>query len=45
MKKSLTVTVNDGSDVVRKKNQWMLRITEYADRLIDDLDQVDYVER
>lgn len=35
-----------GSDVVRKeKNQWMLRITEYADRLIDDLDQVDYVEK
>ncbi|MBR6594636.1 MAG: leucine--tRNA ligase [Clostridia bacterium] len=35
-----------GSDVVRKaKSQWMLKITEYADRLIDDLDTVDYIER
>lgn len=35
-----------GSDVVRKvKSQWMLKITEYADRLIDDLDEVDYIER
>ena len=31
-----------GSEVVRKeKSQWMLRITKYADRLIDDLDDVD----
>ena len=35
-----------GSEVVRKvKSQWMLKITEYADRLIDDLDLVDYPER
>ena len=35
-----------GGQVVRKeKNQWMLRITKYADRLIDDLDLVDYIER
>ncbi len=32
------------SDVIRKnKSQWMLKITEYADRLIDDLDSVDYI--
>ncbi len=29
----------------RKKSQWMLKITEYAQRLIDDLDQVDFIER
>ena len=29
----------------RLKEQWMLRITKYADRLIDDLDLVDYPER
>ena len=29
----------------RVKNQWMLKITEYAQRLIDDLDEVDYIER
>ncbi len=35
-----------GSEVVRKeKEQWMLKITEYAERLIDDLDLVDYIER
>jgi leucyl-tRNA synthetase len=35
-----------GSEVVQKvKNQWMLKITEYADRLIQDLDEVDYIER
>ncbi|MBQ3284963.1 MAG: leucine--tRNA ligase [Ruminococcus sp.] len=35
-----------GSEVVRKvKSQWMLAITKYADRLIDDLDLVDYPER
>lgn len=35
-----------GSEVVRKvKSQWMLKITEYADRLIQDLDLVDYPER
>ena len=35
-----------GSEVVRKvKSQWMLKITEYADRLIDDLDLVDYPDR
>ena len=33
------------SDVVRKnKSQWMLKITQYADRLIDDLDDVDYIK-
>ncbi|MBO5059739.1 MAG: leucine--tRNA ligase [Clostridia bacterium] len=35
-----------GSEVVQKrKSQWMLKITEYAQRLIDDLDEVDYIER
>ena len=35
-----------GSPVIRKeKSQWMLRITKYADRLIDDLDDLDYIER
>ncbi|HHU61115.1 MAG TPA: leucine--tRNA ligase [Natronincola sp.] len=29
----------------RVKNQWMLKITEYAERLINDLDDVDYIER
>ncbi len=35
-----------GGEVVKKeKEQWVLRITKYADRLIDDLDQVDYLEK
>lgn len=35
-----------GSDVVHKvKSQWMLKITEYAQRLIDDLDTVNYIDR
>ena len=35
-----------GSEVIRKeKSQWMLKITEYADRLIDDLDGLDFIER
>jgi len=35
-----------GSEVVRKeKSQWMLAITKYAQRLIDDLDDVDFLER
>ena len=35
-----------GSEVIRRvKNQWMLKITEYAERLINDLDTVDYIER
>ena len=35
-----------GAPVIRKeKSQWMLRITKYADRLIDDIDDVDYIER
>lgn len=35
-----------GSEVVRKeKSQWMLKITDYAQRLIDDLDEVDFIER
>ncbi|MCL2486237.1 MAG: class I tRNA ligase family protein, partial [Oscillospiraceae bacterium] len=34
------------SEVVRRdKEQWMLKITEYAQRLIDDLDDLDYIER
>ncbi len=34
------------SEVVRKvKSQWMLKITAYAQRLIDDLDQVNYPDR
>ncbi|MDO4602739.1 MAG: class I tRNA ligase family protein, partial [Eubacteriales bacterium] len=35
-----------GSPVVRKvKSQWMLKITEYADKLLEGLDDVDYIER
>ena len=35
-----------GGEVVRKvKSQWMLKITEYAQRLLDDLNEVDYIER
>ncbi len=35
-----------GSPVVQKeKSQWMLKITEYAQRLIDDLNDVDYLEK
>ena len=35
-----------GSEVIHKvKSQWMLKITEYAQRLIDDLDGVNYLER
>ena len=35
-----------GSPVVQKeKSQWMLRITKYAQRLIDDLDDVDFINR
>ncbi|MBR3630221.1 MAG: leucine--tRNA ligase [Oscillospiraceae bacterium] len=35
-----------GGEVVRKvKSQWMLKITEYAQRLIDDLKEVDYFDR
>ena len=35
-----------GSEVVHKtKSQWMLAITKYAQRLIDDLDDVDFIER
>ncbi len=35
-----------GSPVVQKeKSQWMLKITQYAQRLIDDLDDVDYLEK
>lgn len=35
-----------GSEVIRKeKSQWMLAITKYAQRLIDDLDDLDYIER
>ena len=35
-----------GNSVVRReKSQWMLAITKYADRLIDDLDDVDFIPR
>ena len=35
-----------GSEVVHKvKSQWMLKITAYAQRLIDDLDDLDFIER
>ena len=35
-----------GSEVVRKiKSEWMLKITEYADKLIEGLEDVDYIER
>ena len=35
-----------GGAVIRKeKSQWMLKITEYAQRLIDDLDGLDFIER
>ena len=35
-----------GSPVIQKeKSEWMLKITEYAQRLIDDLDDVDYLEK
>ena len=35
-----------GSEVVHKvKSQWMLAITKYAQRLIDDIDDLDYIER
>ena len=35
-----------GSEVIHKtKSQWMLKITAYAERLLNDLDTVDYIER
>ncbi len=35
-----------GGEVIQKeKSQWMLKITEYAERLINDLDDVDYLEK
>ncbi len=35
-----------GGEVVQKlKSQWMLKITEYAERLINDLDEVDFIEK
>lgn len=35
-----------GSEVIRKnQSQWMLKITEYADRLVKDLDDVDFIDR
>jgi leucyl-tRNA synthetase len=35
-----------GSEVVRKeKSQWMLAITKYAQRLVDDIDDLDFIER
>lgn len=35
-----------GSEVVRKvKSQWMLKITEYAEKLLEGLEEVDYIEK
>ncbi len=35
-----------GAEVIRKmQSQWMLKITDYADKLIDGLDHVDYIEK
>lgn len=35
-----------GAQVIHKdKEQWMLKITAYADRLVDDLDDLDFIER
>ncbi|MZL68482.1 MULTISPECIES: leucine--tRNA ligase [Eubacteriales] len=35
-----------GGEVIRQvKSQWMLKITEYAQRLIDDLEEVNYIDR
>ena len=35
-----------GAEIIRKvKSQWMLKITEYADKLLEGLDHVDYIER
>ena len=35
-----------GSEVIRKEqSQWMLKITDYADRLVKDLDNVDFIDR
>ena len=35
-----------GSEVIRKRqSQWMLKITEYAQRLVDDLDDLDFIDR
>ena len=34
-----------GEVVIKEKDQWLLKITQYADRLIKDLDKVDYLER
>ncbi len=35
----------NGPVIHKVKSQWMLKITEYAQRLIDDLDDVDFIER
>ena len=35
-----------GGEVVQKvKSQWMLKITEYAERLYDDLDETDFIDK
>jgi len=35
----------NGEVVQKEKSQWMLKITDYAERLLDDLDDVDYLEK
>jgi len=35
----------DGKVVKKEKEQWMLKITDYAERLLDDLDKVDYPDK
>ena len=47
MKRSWTACANGAAlDVIRKvKTQWMLRITAYAQKLLDGLDKVDFIDK
>ncbi len=38
-------SLRHGSDARREMNQWMLKITAYADRLLDDLDGLDWPDK